>query len=424
MNPLREWEGCKRQSSSSFPSPRAIARASHGMYDYIALLESGGGFQARSRYSIVGLGATSAFEEYNRNDAYKAVARLGGECTKLPCRDMGFIVLTYESVVALEPWLDTLLGKHSWPVSLGFKPETLIVYDHAAGRVSICGRGIHTSSSTPSGFRLKSVVYETSRSEYIGWVSEAKRLIEAGEAFQIVLSRVAEYEYDGNPYTAYERLAMINPSPYMFYIKMNENIIAGASPELLVKLDSGILETHPIAGTRPRGSGEEDILLEEEMLSDEKELAEHVMLIDLARNDLTSIAVPGTTRVPVIMDVEKYSHVQHIVSRVEAIAKPGLRFHEAVMHTLPAGTVSGAPKPRAMEIIASLEDKPRGPYAGAVGITAGNAGEVAITIRSFWTSPHGVEVRAGAGIVYDSIPEREYKETEYKLGALIEALRG
>lgn len=425
LDPLAEWRACRRQSITSFPSPRRLARAAVSSgHDHVALLESGGGFQARARYSIVGIGARRAVDEDKPREVYRSLSRLQGECERLPCPEMSFIAVSYEAVAAAEPWLEPMLGRHQWPLLSGFTPETLVVYDHAAGRVTICGSSPSGVESRLPGFRLGGVVYETGRGEYMDWVGEARELIRAGEAFQIVLSRVREHEFRGEPFHAYERLAGINPSPYMFYMRLDGKVIAGASPELLVKLDSGVVETHPIAGTRPRGEGEEDIRLEEELLSDEKELAEHVMLIDLARNDLGSIAVPGTVRVPVFMDVEKYSHVQHIVSRVEAQARPGLGFHEALMHTLPAGTVSGAPKPRAMEIIARLEDRPRGPYAGGVGVAAGMAGEVAITIRSFWTTESGLEVRAGAGIVYDSRPEREYMETEYKLEAIKRALGG
>ncbi len=425
IDPLAEWRGCRRQSSSSYPSPRKLARAAVSQgHDYVALLESGGGFQERARYSIVGIGAGRAVEERSPGTVYRALGKLGGRCARLPCREMAFIAVSYEAVAGAEPWLEPKLGRHEWPLLAGFTPETLVVYDHAAGRVVRCGPEPVSVEGRLPGFRLDGVQYETSRSDFVDWVGEARELIQAGEAFQIVLSRVKEYSFQGEPLAAYERLASINPSPYMFYLRIDGRVVAGASPELLVKLDSGVLETHPIAGTRPRGDGEEDIRLEEELLSDEKELAEHIMLIDLARNDLGSIAVPGTVRVPVVMDVEKYSHVQHIVSRVEAQARPGLGFHEALKHTLPAGTVSGAPKPRAMEIIAMLEDKPRGPYAGGVGVTAGNAGEAAITIRSFWTTESGLEIRAGAGIVYDSKPEREYMETEYKLEAIKRALGG
>ncbi len=426
LKPLLSWKGCVKESTSSYPSPRSIVgSALAGGEEYVALLESGGGLQARSRYSIIGLGAVEVLEEDRPREAYSSLDRFLGdeECYSMPCRAMAFLAASYEAVIAQEPWLRSYMSLHEWPVITAFKPETLIVYDHAAGRVVACGR-------RPAGggrlreFTVGDLLYETGRDDFIGWVDEARRLIEEGEAFQIVLSRVKRYDWRGEPFTAYERLAGINPSPYMFYIKAGRRVVSGTSPELLVKLDGGVLETHPIAGTRPRGDGEEDIVYEEEMLSDPKELAEHVMLIDLARNDLTMIAVPGTTRVATLMDVEKYSHVQHIVSRVEAQARPGLRYADALRAMLPAGTVSGAPKPRAMEIIARLEDSARGPYAGAVGIAGSHAGETAITIRSFWTTSEGVEVRAGAGIVYDSMPEREYMETEYKLRAILKALGG
>jgi len=428
LNPLQYWSGCRRESIEYKSHPRTLAlKAINNGHEYIALLESGGGLQSRSRYSIVGIGAVDSIREDDWSRVYDTLSRFlnNYECSTLPCRELAFIAISYESVVAAEPWLSSLMRRHEWPLLTGFKPETLIIYDHVNGRAITCGREPQLGDSISlESFRLGRLVYETGRSEYEGWVREVRELIAAGEAFQVVVSRVKRYEWAGSLYTAYDRLAKINPSPYMFYMRMGDETIAGTSPELLVKLDAGVLETHPIAGTRPRGRGAEDLRLEEELLSDEKELAEHIMLIDLARNDLTSVSKPGTTRVSVLMDIEKYSHVQHIVSRVESRAREGLTFTEAVKATLPAGTVSGAPKPRAMEIIARLEDLPRGPYAGAVGVGARNAGEVAITIRSYWTLEGLIEMRAGAGIVYDSIPEREYMETEYKLGALKRALGG
>ncbi len=429
MNPLKRWEGCRRESIDNYINPRELTRrALKSGYDFVALLESGGSLQSRSRYTIVGVGADDAIIDgswdglYSRLDKFLSRYR----CNLLPCRDMVFHVVSYEAVASSEPWLARYLRVHEWPLLVGFKPETILVYDNVNRRVVRCGREpqLSITSQDGSGFRLGKLVYETGQEDYEEWVKRAKELITAGEVFQVVVSRVKRYEWSGDPFEAYNRLADMNPSPYMFYIKLENKVIAGTSPELLVKLDNGMLETHPIAGTRPRGRGVEDLLLEEELLSDEKEIAEHIMLIDLARNDLTSISRPGTTRVSMMMDIEKYSHVQHIVSRVVSRARDGLTFTDAVEATLPAGTVSGAPKPRAMEIIASLEDRPRGPYAGAVGVGASNAGEVAITIRSFWTVDGLIEMRAGAGIVYDSIPYREYIETEHKLEALKRALGG
>ncbi len=427
LRPLLKWEGCNKYSISSLPSPRRLAAAAVASgEEYVALLESGGGQLHRSRFSLVAVGAESYVEHRSPEGVYESLRRLlsMADCESLPCSKPAFFTLSYEAVADEEPWLRGLLDRHEWPVLAGFTPDAIVVYDHYASRAAVCPKSYEPrGGGATEGFRVTREVYSTPRGDYVEWVSTARRLIEEGEAFQVVLSRVESYEYRGSLYSAYERLASINPSPYMYYLKSPAGEILGASPELLIKLERGILETHPIAGTRPRGEGEEDILMEEELLSDEKELAEHIMLVDLARNDLGRIAEPGSVEVASLMDVEKYSRVQHIVSRVVARARDGLELHEAIAATLPAGTVSGAPKPRAMEIIAVLEDKPRGPYAGAVGLGGLRAGEAAIVIRSAWSLPDGrVELRAGAGIVYDSRPEREYMETVHKLKALREAL--
>jgi len=427
LQPMLRWEGCRKASIHSLPSPRRLAAAAVARgEEYVALLESGGGQMHRSRFTVAAVGAEGYVEHSGREGVYRALARLlsMADCEGLPCRRPAFFILSYEAVADREPWLSPMLGAHEWPVLAGFTPEALVVYDHYAGRAVVCPESYSPSGGgAPEAFRVSAARYATPREDYVEWVSTARRLIEEGEAFQVVLSRVEAYDYRGSLYGAYERLSQLNPSPYMYYVKTPAGEIIGASPELLVKLERGMLETHPIAGTRPRGEGEEDILLEEELLGDEKEVAEHLMLVDLARNDLGSIAEPGSVEVASLMDVEKYSRVQHLVSRVVARARRGLGFHDAVAATLPAGTVSGAPKPRAMEIIAMLEDRPRGPYAGAVGLGGREAGEAAIVIRSAWSLPGGVvELRAGAGIVYDSVPEREYLETVHKLRALREAL--
>lgn len=394
----------------------------------VALLEAGGGPGSGPRYTLVGIGAVKQVRERSHGLAYTRLESLikGLECRGIPCREMAFVALGYESVAGEEPWLESLLGYHAWPSLVAFVPERLAIYDRLAGRTVICPRGSwpgRGSKPEELPFSLEGPSYSTPRSDFMGWVGEAKRAIEDGEAFQVVISRLLRYRYSGHMYKAYSRLARINPSPYMYYFKVGELEIIGSSPELLVRMDEGVLETRPIAGTRPRGRGSrEDMLLEEEMLSSEKERAEHLMLVDLARNDLGRVSVPGSVRVVSLMDVEKFSHVQHMVSRVISLALPRSSYADVLRSVMPAGTVSGAPKARAMELIARLEDSPRGPYAGAIGVAARRAGETAIIIRSAWSVEGEVEVRAGAGIVYDSTPEREFMETEHKLAALKEAL--
>ncbi|BES81181.1 anthranilate synthase component I family protein [Pyrodictium abyssi] len=420
------WQDCRRIPISRAPEPRRLAAWAEEHTGYVALLESGTGPSEKARYTIVAYGARRVVEERNPLEAYDALRRLAsGECTSIPCRDMVFGVVGYEAVAATEPWLAPMLKQHTWPVVAVFQPETLVVYDNARGHATVCPGDAETGERGVDGWAVaRGPVEETPRSTFEAWVREAIELLARGEFLQVVLSRFERYEYKEEPIALYSRLADGNPSPYMFYMRLGERWIAGSSPELLVRMENGRLETHPIAGTRPRGkTPEEDLALEEELLHDEKEQAEHLMLVDLARNDLGRYAAPGTVRVTRFMDVEKYSAVQHIVSRVEAVAQPGVDYATVLAAVNPAGTVSGAPKPRAMETIARLEDSPRGPYAGAAGVYAGYAGETAIVIRSIWSIDDStVETRAGAGIVYDSSPEREYMETRHKLAAIRRAL--
>ncbi|MCE4604713.1 MAG: anthranilate synthase component I family protein [Aeropyrum sp.] len=420
-------EGCGLRPFSSLPEPRELAAWADEMFDHIALLESSSGVGEKSRFTIVAIGAEKYVEEPEPLKVYDSLDSLVGRpsCSFVPCPGLSIGVVGYEAVASAEPWLEPKLSRHSWPSLVGFEPEVLAIYDNHLGRVIVCPRDAELGARSIPGFsRASGPVYETPRREFESWVGEALEMIRSGEFIQVVLSRVERYEYSGSPLALYSRLAGLNPSPYMFYIRAGVRWIAGSSPELLLKMDNGRLETHPIAGTRPRGrDGLEDLRLEEELLADEKERAEHLMLVDLARNDLGVHAVPGSVRVTRFMDVEKYSSVQHIVSRVEATAKRGVRYSEVLKAVNPAGTVSGAPKPRAMEAIAALEDEPRGPYAGAVGLFADYAGETAIIIRSLWSAGDDlVETRAGAGIVFDSRPEREYMETVHKLAAVRRAL--
>jgi anthranilate synthase, component I (EC 4.1.3.27) len=261
--------------------------------------------------------------------------------------------------------------------------------------------------------------------EFIKWVDEARRRIAEGEVLQVVLSRWVEYKARGDLFRLYAALADTNPSPYMYFVKYGDLHLIGTSPELLIKVSNGRVETHPIAGTRPRGSTEdEDLALEEEMLRDEKELAEHIMLVDLARNDVGRVCRLGTVKVEELFAVEKYSRVQHIVSRVWCMLDRRYSPVDALLATHPAGTVSGAPKVRAMEIIAELEDRPRGLYAGAVGFMSPSVLEFAIVIRTLIGREDVLKIQAGAGVVYDSTPERELRETETKLSALRAVVEG
>jgi anthranilate synthase component 1 len=262
------------------------------------------------------------------------------------------------------------------------------------------------------------------RSGYHNAVVKAKEHIMAGDIFQVVLSRKITIPFTGDPLCIYRRIRSINPSPYLYYLNFGDEAIVGSSPEMLVKVQGGVVQTVPIAGTRPRGKNhEEDIRLAKELLGDEKERAEHLMLVDLARNDIGRVTEFGSVSVPEFMDIEKFSHVQHIVSRVSGIIAEGKDRFDALASCFPAGTVSGAPKIRAMQIIADLESSPRGLYAGAVGYSGfDDLLEFAIAIRTIRVRCGQAEFSTGAGIVADSVPEKEFEETGHKAQAMIRAV--
>jgi len=257
-------------------------------------------------------------------------------------------------------------------------------------------------------------------------VRKAKDHIVSGDVIQVVLSQKFSGKVAGEAFELYRNLRAVNPSPYMFYLNFEEVTLIGSSPEILVRLEDDKIALRPIAGTRPRGlSMDEDQRLEKELLEDPKERAEHVMLVDLGRNDVGKAASPGSVTVPRIMDVERYSHVMHIVSRVEGCLKPDSDVFDLFVAAFPAGTVTGAPKIRAMEIIAELEPSPRGPYAGAVGYFGFNGNmDFCITIRTISIVRDTLSIQVGAGIVYDSSPEREYEETMNKAAAMFKAIEG
>jgi anthranilate synthase component 1 len=267
---------------------------------------------------------------------------------------------------------------------------------------------------------------EISRAQYEAAVARAKEYIAAGDVFQVVLARRLARPTPASPFAIYRALRRLNPSPYLFYLDLPGDLhMIGSSPEVLVRLEDGAAEVRPLAGTRPRGAGEvEDASLARELLADPKERAEHVMLVDLARNDLGRVCRFGSVSVPVLMDVERYSHVMHIVSSTRGQLAPGKDAVDLFRATFPAGTVSGAPKVRAMEIIEELEGTRRGPYAGAVGYFdyAGNM-DLCIAIRTIVMRGQTAYLQAGAGIVADSDPAREYEETCNKLRAQEQAIR-
>ncbi len=262
------------------------------------------------------------------------------------------------------------------------------------------------------------------KAQYEQAVLKAKEYIKAGDIFQVVPSQRFETAISVEPFEIYRALRLINPSPYMYFLRCGDATVVGASPEVMVRLEDGRIELRPIAGTRRRGAAEdEDRALEQELLADPKERAEHIMLVDLGRNDVGRVSAPGTVQVSELMVIERYSHVMHIVSNVRGALAPGRDAYDVVRACFPAGTVSGAPKIRAMEIIDELEPARRGPYAGAVGYFgfSGNM-DTCITIRTLVIKDRMAYVQAGGGVVADSVPALEYQETVNKAKAMLRAV--
>jgi anthranilate synthase component 1 len=302
----------------------------------------------------------------------------------------------------------------------------------AAERNGVRARAATNGALGPSATPGRPIETSLGRDEYIHAVEVAKDAIAAGEAIQVVLARRQSFDLPADPSTGvtlggiglYRALRRVNPSPYLFFVRTPGYEVVGASPELLLQVEGDKLTTHPIAGTRPRGAdAREDALLAEELQGDPKERAEHVMLVDLGRNDLGRVARAGTVTVSKYMEVERYSHVLHLVSHVEGRLKPDLDALDALRSVFPAGTLSGAPKIRAMQLIAAAEGERRGLYGGAVGYLGydGNL-DTAITIRSAVLKDGQAHVHTGAGIVAASVPEREFEETEHKAAALRRAI--
>ncbi len=263
------------------------------------------------------------------------------------------------------------------------------------------------------------------KEEFEDAVSRCKEYIRAGDVIQVVISQRFEVSTATDPFNIYRALRSVNPSPYMYYLKFDDLAVVGSSPEILVRCEDGVVEVRPIAGTRRRGfDPDEDAALEKELLSDPKERAEHIMLVDLGRNDVGRVCDFGTVYVPELMVIEKYSHVMHIVSDVVGKLSKGNNAFDVFKAAFPAGTVSGAPKIRAMQIIEELENRRRGPYAGAVGYFSfsGNL-DTAITIRTIIIKDKKCYIQAGAGIVADSVPEKEYLETQNKAKGMIKAIK-
>ena len=306
-----------------------------------------------------------------------------------------------------------------------------VIVDHVRRTAEYFAHGRSRAEDLPKArthepvFDAGDAVSEVGPGPFMDAATRAKRYIEEGEAFQIVLSRRDCGTMHGDPLAFYEALRRINPCPYMYYLDFGARRVIGSSPEMLLRVQGRKATTFPIAGTRPLGASPlESERLAAELRADDKERAEHNMLVDLARNDLGKVCEFGSVHVPQYLSVERYSHVQHLVSRVEGTLARGKDALDAFAATFPAGTVSGAPKPRALEIIHELEGRPRGPYAGVVGYLSLNGNlDTAIAIRTLFAEHSMYYLQAGAGIVADSDPAREWVETEHKLAGLRSALR-
>lgn len=358
--------------------------------------------------------------------------------------------LAYETIRYFEnvpsPEVDTL----DLPESVFMLTDTFLVFDHVRHKIRVVSHA-HTDGGVETSYgeavkRIEAIIQrladpvknaclsqETRRSKiasnmtrsyYDDALRSISRYIYAGDCIQVVFSQRFIRETSAHPLEIYRALRTINPSPYMYYLDLDGFQIVGASPEMLVRCVDGKLEYHPIAGTRPRGqTTQEDEHLERELLADEKERAEHIMLVDLGRNDVGRVSKPGTVNVTQLMDIERYSHVMHIVSHVTGELDDGLTCYDALRSCFPAGTVSGAPKIRAMEIIAELEPDKRGPYSGAVGYFSfsGNM-DTCIALRTMVAKDSVAYLQAGGGIVYDSKPSSEFQETVNKASALQRAI--
>ncbi|HPT63879.1 MAG TPA: anthranilate synthase component I family protein [Candidatus Atribacteria bacterium] len=351
--------------------------------------------------------------------------------------------LSYDAV---KTWEKTISRrKISYPLAYWIKSNRFLYFDHLKhllGAVYVARGGeeedynqgkkwieetyerIGQSSSPSSFFATKGEVEcALSEEEFREKVEKVRDFIREGHASQVVISQRFSQAFSGDPFIPYRFLRSLNPSPYLFYLETDQFQMAGSSPEMLIKIENGKIFTKPIAGTRKRLSSipEEEII--GDLLNDEKEIAEHVMLLDLGRSDLGRVCDRGTVQVEKFMDIERYSHVFHIVSTVSGRLAPCISPWRALQASFPAGTVSGAPKVRAMEIIEELEPLPRGPYAGALGYVSLNGNlDTCIIIRSIFFREGKAEVQAGAGIVYDSLPQKEYEETRSKAEALLLAL--
>ncbi len=458
----------------------AYCKTAGGPYSF--LLESVAGGERIARYSFIGIDpymvmthhgekatlrsmVNSSVEEIPCYDPleviqaelgqYRLVAPAGISHDELPRFHGGAVgYLAYESVARFERLPVPTKNAVGLPLAVFCFTETVLVFDHLKHRVRIvthlhldapdleaeyqraCAIIDDVQQRLRRPVRLPEepapihdttalqVVSNRTRNEFESMVRRSIEYIQAGDIFQVVPSQRLSRHVNATPFTVYRALRAINPSPYMFYLDLHDFHIIGASPELLVRVEDGEVTIHPIAGTRARGEDvQSDLRLEEELKSDPKERAEHIMLLDLARNDVGRVSVPGSVQVSQFMEVERYSHVMHLVSNVTGRLRADVSSYDALRAGFPAGTVSGAPKIRAMEIISELEGEQRGIYAGAVGYFShsGNL-DTAIALRTMVMKDGRAYIQAGGGIVADSDPGEEYQESLNKAKALLRAL--
>ncbi len=414
------------------------------------LLESVEGTERTARYSFIGFNPIFTFKSKgNKVECDGSVIRCenpyellrkkfysleGGTVNFLPFSGGMVGYFAYDIVRFFERLPSLLKDDLNFPDAHFMIPSQLVCFDHLNKKVFLISHSsereieslLNKRTEKEESLSIGRIKPNMEKSEYEEAVEKAKEYIRMGDILQTVISRRNEVDFRGEEFEMYKILRKVNPSPYLFYLDFDETKIIGSSPEMLVRLENNVLTTRPLAGTRPRAKDpEEDEKLKIDMLLDEKERAEHIMLVDLHRNDMGCVSEYGSVKVDELMGIEKYSHVQHIVSNVTSRLRKDKDCFDALRSCFPAGTVTGAPKIRAMEIIEELEKCRRGPYAGVVGYFdfSGNM-DFAITIRTIITKENKAYVQAGAGIVADSIPEKEFFETENKMGAMIKALEG
>ncbi len=457
-------------------NPSRFFRSIYGEARHAFLFESGKGPEATARYSLMGESNSKVLQAHNNqtvvsNNGSRRVTPgppesvldlLNFENQQTPFDYAPHFWGGWVGVIGYEMarWLDpvALRSKEDLdlPLLYFFQVDRLWIYDHKTHKLKMivskkCSDAPHdhyektireieahweqaetvlkdqTDRPAPptriNGNGLRSNI---SQQQYMAMVERAKLYIEEGDIYQANLAQRFETKYEGDPLDLYESLRKINPSPFSGYMKLGDMTLVSSSPERLVKVEKGVLETRPIAGTRPRGrNSEEDVLLTRELLLNEKELAEHLMLVDLERNDLGRICQYGSVTVTDQMFVEQYSHVSHIVSNIRGILKPGVGLKGILKAVFPGGTITGCPKIRCMEIIDELEPVTRGPYSGSFGyIGFGGILDLNIIIRTIILKGDQAYFHVGAGIVADSIPEKEYQETLDKAAALINVLTG